>query len=54
MNSEQIAHLKRINAMAMANSKPEMSTMTVKVILGVVAVVAALGSLTMIAKAAGL
>lgn len=54
MNSEQLKQLKKINAAAVANSKPEMSALTIKVVLGLAAVGVAVAGLVVIIKAAGL
>ena len=54
MNAEQLKQLKKINAAAVANSKPEMSALTIKVVLGLVSVGATIAGLFIIVKAAGL
>lgn len=54
MNAEQLRQLKKINAAAVANSKPEMSALTIKVVLGLVTVGVAVAGLVVIIKVAGL
>jgi hypothetical protein len=54
MNAEQIRQLKKINAAAAANAKPEMSALTIKIVLAGATVVGFIAGLAVIVKAAGL